>query len=79
MPYTSRTRETLDTAPPAPPGLQVTAYGYRPTGRRKRWLLVVRCPWCSGWHAHRDTEPYGGARISGCGRPYNLRVIVCTA
>lgn len=76
MPHDNNTGET---PPPVPPGLQADAYGYAPSARRRRWLLTVHCPWCSGWHVHRSADGSGGVRQSGCGRLYTLRVIVCAA
>jgi hypothetical protein len=46
--------------------VSATAVDYRPAGRRKLPLLIVRvCPFCDGTHAHRGN---GGERKAGCGR-----------
>lgn len=51
---------------------RVWAVAYPPSGRRRHWLLLVRCcPHCGGTHAHRGDS---GARRAGRGRTYYLRV-----
>jgi hypothetical protein len=51
----------------------VLATYYPPAGRRTTPLYVVRCPYCRGYHAHRQ----GGLRRAGCGKGwYRLAVAV---
>ena len=58
---------------PAQHVISVSALAFRPSGRRRGWLwLVRRCPYCSvdgaaSAHAHRG-GPVGGLRTAGCGR-----------
>lgn len=43
---------------------------YAPTGRRRWWWYVVRCPHCGAGHFGRvrDQEDARGVRRTGCGR-----------
>lgn len=42
---------------------------FPPCARRRRWLIVYRCPRCSGHHQGLAwTDRVAGLRRSGCGR-----------
>lgn len=63
-------RAWIENGPPT-----VAALVFRPDARRRQFLLVVpRCPFCGGEHAHTSPDRTGGLRLAGCGRRYRLVV-----
>jgi len=45
----------------------VAATAYPPDCRRRRWVLLAACPFCSGVHLHLGAQ-HGGVRRAACGR-----------